>query len=216
MVAEKRTKGDQPPLEAGGSHHNLTFLSPLDARPMNPPIDTKSFQLQGASDPEDEAELAVLEEQARNYVGSFPWSPPIQEMLLAYGVGYIFALFLVRFTEPIRWHGQEDAELWIVVGDLPPAYFATDDSPNRAEAMETYCVFMEDWADRILDGDDLEGAYPIRAAPSEEHARMLKSRIEFIREKFIPEVQESRHEQGATAERLGYASQLPSSNCRAP
>lgn len=75
---------------------------------------------------------------------------------------------------------------WVIVGDLPSAYFATDDSPNPAEALETYCVFMEDWTDRILNGEDLKGAYPIAAAPTEEHARMLKSRIEFIRQEIIP------------------------------
>jgi hypothetical protein len=156
---------------------------------MNLPVDTSSFQLAGVSDPEDDAQLAELEEEARDYVGTRPWSKPIREMLLAFGVGRILALFLVRFGEPIRWEGQEDSELWVIVGDLPPAYFATDDSPNPAEALETYCVFMEDWADRILNGDDLKGAYPIAAAPTAEHARMLKSRIEFIRQEIIPTVE---------------------------
>jgi hypothetical protein len=155
---------------------------------MNPPVDTSSFQLSGVPNPEEDAQLAVLEEEARDYVSTRPWSKPIREILLAYGLGRILALFLVRFEEPIRWDGEEDAELWVVVGDLPPAYFGTDDSPNPVEALETYCIFMQDWADRILNGDDIDGAYPMAAAPTEEHARMLKSRIEFIRQELIPTV----------------------------
>lgn len=153
---------------------------------MNPPVDTSTFQLQGEPDPEEDAKLAEREGEARNYLASFSWAKPVQETLLAFGVSRILALFLVRFVEPIKWAGEEDKELWVVVGDLPPAYFGTDDSPDPAEALETYCVFMEDWADRVLLGEDLETAYPIAAAPTEEHARMLKSRIEFIRDEIIP------------------------------
>jgi hypothetical protein len=155
---------------------------------MNPPVDTSSFQLAGVPDAEEDARLTEREKEARAYLRSLPWSKPIREMLLAFGMSGILSLFLVRFEEPIRWEGEEDAELWVIVGDLPPAYFTTDDSPNPAEALETYCVFMEDWADRILDGDGLEGAYPVAAAPTEEHARMLKSRLEFIRQEIIPMV----------------------------
>lgn len=153
---------------------------------MNPPVDTSSFQLAGVPDPEEDARLAVREEEARAYVGSFAWSKPIREVLLAFGMSGILSLFLFRFEEPIRWEGEEDIELWVIVGDLPPAYFATDDSPKPGEALETYCVFMEDWASRILNGEDLTGAYPIAAAPTEEHARMLKSRLEYIRQEIIP------------------------------
>ncbi len=153
---------------------------------MNPPVDTSAFQLEGVPDAEEDALLAQREDEARNYVASFGWSKPIQEILLAFGMSGILALFLVRFDEAVRWEGEEDAELWVVIGDLPPAYFATDDSPNPGEALETYCIFMEDWADRILKGEDLAGSYPVAAAPTVEHAEMLKSRIEFIRGEIIP------------------------------
>ena len=93
---------------------------------MNPPVDTSGFQLEGVPDPEEDAQLAELEAEARDYVLTRPWSKSIGEMLLAFG------------------------------------------------------------GSRILDGDDLEGAYPVAAAPTEEHARMLKSRLEFIRENIIP------------------------------
>jgi len=153
---------------------------------VNPSVDTSTFQLEGVPDPEEDARLAQREQEARTYVASFGWSKPILEILLAFGMSGILALFLVRFEEPVRWEGEEDTELWVVLGDLPPAYFATDDSPNPGEALETYCIFMEDWADRILQGEDLTGSYPVAAAPTLEHAQMLKSRIEFIRGEIIP------------------------------
>jgi hypothetical protein len=54
------------------------------------------------------------------------------------------------------------------------------------DGLEFYCGVMEDWADTVLKGGDLSGCYPVSAAPTEEHARMLKSRIAFIREKLMP------------------------------
>ena len=104
---------------------------------MNPPVDTSTFQLQGEPDPEEDAKLAVREGGARNYVASFSWAKPVQETLLAFGVSRILALFLVRFVEPIRWAGEEDKELWVVVGDLPPAYFGTDASPEFTVIIES-------------------------------------------------------------------------------
>lgn len=72
---------------------------------MNPPVDTSGFQLAGVPHPEEDAQLAELEAEARDYVLTRPWSKPIGEMLLAFGVSRILALFLVRFDEPIRWEG---------------------------------------------------------------------------------------------------------------
>lgn len=159
---------------------------------MNPPVDTTGFQLGGVPDAEEDALLLERQQEALTYVGQFPWAKPVTETLLAFGVSRIISLFLLRFDEPISWDNEVDRELWVVVGDLPPAYFATDDSPNATEALETYCVFMEDWADRVLNGEDLRGAYPVSAAPTEEHGAMLKSRVEFIREEIIPLVSATR------------------------
>ena len=155
---------------------------------MGAAIDTSSFEalneISGA-DPEDTQFLQALAEQASNYVRSFRWCPPIEQLLLAFGVGGVLGLFLVRFERPIG--GADDRELWIVVGDLPSAYFVTDDAESPAEALETYCELMEDWADQVLSGAGVSGSFPVAAEPTTEHAEMLKSRLEFIREKLIPE-----------------------------
>lgn len=112
------------------------------------------------------------------------WAPPIQDLYLAFGIGKIIALFLVRFGQPIE--GNPDDELWVVVGDMPTAYFVTEAAPDPAEALTAYCELMEDWADRILEGRDLEGSYPISVEPTVEHAKMLKSRMGTIRQEFVP------------------------------
>lgn len=155
---------------------------------MGAAIDTSSFEplheIAGA-DSEDRQALLDLAEQASSYIKSFRWCPPIEQLLLAFGVGGVVALFLIRFERAIG--GGGDRELWIVVGDLPPAYFVTDEARTPAQALEVYCELMEDWADQVLSRGDTTESFPVAVEPTKEHAEMLKSRLEFIRQKLIPE-----------------------------
>ena len=160
---------------------------------MNFPIDTASFQLGVPVDEDqddEEPRLNALAETARAFVESRHWAPPIAELLLGFGIGGVIGLFLVRFEHGISsGEGQGDNEIWVVVGDLPSIYFETEDIETRAEALRVYCNIAENWADRVINGEDLSGIYPIPAEATQEHARMLKSRIETIREEFIPLVE---------------------------
>lgn len=160
---------------------------------MTPMIDTSTFQL-GVQQDDDAGEeqplLDRLANDARAFVESHPWAPPIAELLLAFGIGGVVGLFLVRFDgEIISGEGKGDREIWVVVGDLPSIYFETEEVETRAEALRAYCSIADDWADQVLAGDDLAESYPIPVEPTPEHAKMLKSRIGTIREKFIPLVE---------------------------
>lgn len=130
-------------------------------------------------------DLAVLEQEARDYLLSHAWCPGIKELVPAYALPPYLALFLARLVRPIRSRGGVDTELWVVVGDLPPAYFITDDAETAPEALDTYCGLMEEWSDQVIAGGDLTHCYPVNAEPTLEHAQMLKSRVEFIRDKLI-------------------------------
>lgn len=159
---------------------------------MNPPVDTSCVQLGPPPDYDDRAEeeeeagwQRELRDRALAYIGAFRWAPPIADILLAFGVSKVIGLFLVRFTRGLPGEGEGDTECWVVVGDMPSMYFETD-ARTPAEALHLYCAIAEDWADAVLSGRDLSECYPIPVAPTREHAEMLKSRCEFITEKFIP------------------------------
>jgi hypothetical protein len=149
-------------------------------------IDTSSFPTGENLDYESEEEIEELEalrERARRYLDTYRWTPPITDLVLAFGVAPIIALFLVRRAPGGR---PEDAERWVAVGDLPSMHFETDDTPTPALALQLYCAIAQDWAENVLAGRDLSDSYPIPVAPTREHAEMLLSRIEFIRTKLIP------------------------------
>lgn len=150
-------------------------------------VNTAPFQLHpdlDGGDAEETARLVGMADSALNYIRRFKWAPPVKRLYLAFAIGDVMALFLAEFEHAIR--SGPDEELWIVVGDMPPAYFIVDESPDAAEALTNYCGLMEEWAESVLVGRDLSECYPIAAAPTEQHARMLKDRMETVREEFIP------------------------------
>src|SRR2546423_11868215 len=99
-------------------------------------MDTRRMTLGPLMQGEDEEETTLLQAmlvEARNYIRSFRWCPSISEEYLGFGIGKVFALFLFRFAKPIA---DSDDCLWVVVGDLPSAYFVIDDAPNPKSAAE--------------------------------------------------------------------------------
>ena len=151
---------------------------------MHMRIDTSGFPFGRDLDYEsaDEvAQLDLLKAEALAFVDSD--SPfPVADIVLAFGVAPIIGLFLARFMPGGK---PEDAERWVVVGDLPPMHFEIDDTPTPALALRLYCAIAQDWADNVLAGRDLSDSYPIEVEPTREHAEMLLSRVAFIRRRLI-------------------------------
>jgi len=149
-------------------------------------VDTSHFPVgQGVDyDSEDEAQaVEALSAQARAFVESYRWSPPIEKLVLAFGVGPLLGLYLMRFEPGGR---PEDRERWVVVGDLPSMHFETDDAPTPSDALRLYFAIAQDWADNVVAGRDLSESYPIDVEPTSEHAEMLLNRIDFIRREMVP------------------------------
>jgi len=146
------------------------YLTPIDKMDSYP-------------DAEEIPLLLDMHAEAKEYLSSHKWCTSIVESYLGYGVGKVIALFLFRLDPPIK---GTDEWLWVLVGDLPSAYFVIDEAPNPAEALARYCELMEDWANAVKEGKSLDDVYPVEAAPTAEHAGMLLSRVEFIRKNLIP------------------------------
>lgn len=153
---------------------------------MSDLIDTSAFPTGEDIDYESEEEVQLLKtltDDAWSFVRSYRWTPPVADLVLAFGIAPMIGLYLMRF-EPGG--DPRDAERWVVVGDLPSMHFETDDSPTPAIALRLYCAIAQDWADNVLAGRDLSDSYPIPVAPTREHAEMLLSRAENIRKNYIP------------------------------
>ena len=149
-------------------------------------VDTSRFPVGTNIDYESPEEVEAIEAitaAAYAFVNSYRWTPPIESLTLAFGIGPLIGLFLMRFESGGK---PEDRERWVVVGDLPSMHFETDDAPTPAVALRLYCAIAQDWADAVLTGRDRSDSYPIPVAPTQEHAEMLLSRVDFIRRELIP------------------------------
>lgn len=134
-------------------------------------------------DHDDTAFLRQMAISAQDYIQSFAWCPPISAAYLASGVGRIVAVFLFEFSRKIR---ETDDRLWVVVGDLPSAYLVVEARDSPADALERYCVLMEDWIAAVRDSEKLRDVFPVSAEPTLENAESLERRIAFLLAEIIP------------------------------
>jgi hypothetical protein len=150
-------------------------------------LNRESFQLSAdirGDDDEDTKLLRDMAKEAKAFITGHEWCPPIRGFYLAYGIGGVVALFLVDFTKAIE--DSPDDSLWIVVGDLPSAYFVSESADTPRAALECYCHIMDDWVAAVVNGTDMDEVYPLDAEATEENAQELQSRLDFLRTEIIP------------------------------
>ena len=149
-------------------------------------IDTRNFSpkdnIVGDSD-EDTILLRKMAEEAAAFLMTFEWCPEIATIYFAGGVGGIIGLYLVEFHEPVK---RQDKQLWVVKGDVPSAYFVTDEAQSPKEALQLYCQLMDDWIHSVLSQDPAAEVFPVRADRTIENANALMVRIKFIKENVMP------------------------------
>ena len=148
---------------------------------------------------EDEEETGLLLDmfqKARRFVTSFTWCAAVEEEYYGFGVGGVVAVFLFRIT---RAQPDVDEWLWVVVGDIPPAYLVTDDAPNPACALAGYIREMSRWVHAVRRGRPTSELIPVNARPTNEFADLLDSRLRFLCEHIL----RARHVEALKACSLG-------------
>ncbi len=103
---------------------------------MAPHIDFSkliSSALMAGDSPKDTALLRSMLGDAESYLRSFEWCTSIKDPFFGLGVGGVVAVFLFHIVTK---HLQVDEWLWVIVGDLPPAYLVVDGSSDAVSALE--------------------------------------------------------------------------------
>ena len=163
---------------------------------MTKPIDTRflcpASELRGDDD-EDTAMLRDMFVEASSFLTSHYWCTGILESFFGMGIGKVVAVFLFCIA-----HERPDVDswLWVVTGDLPPAYLVCDDAPDAGSALQRYVEEMRRWVDAVRAGHPLDDVIPVRAEATFEHADMLASRLDFLEGEIIPHA----HQNGTAVE----------------
>lgn len=131
-------------------------------------------------------EVLTLSEEAQKYLRSFNWCNKILNGWLAESWGYMLCLFYFEIEPDTE--SEADDHVWIIVGDLPPAYIDIESAHNEWEAVDVYVYLMKDWIDHAKNGKSVKDCFPVNVEPSEKYANMLLSRIEIIESDFLPEL----------------------------
>jgi len=143
---------------------------------------TALSEMTGDSDADTEL-LKKLAAQARAFILSFDWCTSIQDTYFGCGIGGVVGVFFFRIL-PTR--EEVDDSVWVVVGDLPPAYLVTDESRTPSEALRRYIAEMREWVAAAESGRSVEELIPVNVPPNREMALALKKRLDFLEHEVVP------------------------------
>jgi hypothetical protein len=135
-----------------------------------------SVQLAG-DDEEDTRLLRKMLRDAEDYLEAYKWCAGIVESYFGIGVGGVVAVFLFKIV-PAGY--DVDEWIWVIAGDLPPAYITTESAPNPACALDGYIGAMEEWVEAVRSGKPISDLIPVNAPATSEFAGALETRLKFL------------------------------------
>jgi hypothetical protein len=81
---------------------------------------------------------------------------------LSWAVAGVIGVFLFDI---IPSKPEVDKTLWVVTGDLPPAYLVTDEAETWQETLEGYVYEMNRWVEAVPAGKSLHDIIPVNVEP---------------------------------------------------
>lgn len=129
-------------------------------------------------------EVKELTKEAYSYLLSFPWCLSINKGWLAYSCGYVIGLFYFEIVPDVA--KGADSHVWVIVGDLPPAYIDVLRAPSARSALDLYIGLMDEWASKVNNGEDISDCYPVNVPATKEYADMLTTRMNLLKEDHLP------------------------------
>lgn len=143
----------------------------------------KPIENMRGEDERETIELQALLKEAQSYLRSFQWCLDIKESYFAFGIGGVVAIFLFRLLP-----GGNDIDdwLWVIVGDIPPAYITTKGNLTPNDALLGYIQEMEAWVSAVKDNQPVSELIPVNVPANKESAHQLKTRLVFLKQNILP------------------------------
>jgi hypothetical protein len=133
-------------------------------------------------DDDDTLLLRRMADDARGFLSGFRWCSAVEKMYFGAGVGGVVAVF---YCQIVRASPEVDANLWVVVGDLPPAYLVTDQARTPGQALRIYIAEMRKWVAAVESGLPVDDLIPVSVAPTRAWAGALSGRLTFLEGKIL-------------------------------
>jgi hypothetical protein len=123
-----------------------------------------------------------LAREARDFLLSHRWCLDVRSQHLAWAVAGVIGVFIFRIRPAMP---DVDEDIWVIVGDLPPAYIVRPKRDGWQTALRGYVQEMSRWVRAVRARRPVDNLIPVNTPPTLEYARMLGSRISFIRRHFL-------------------------------
>lgn len=133
-------------------------------------------QIQG-DDEQDTAMLHQMHAYAAAWLARFKWCKGVRQSFFGCGIGGICAVFLFEIVPA---SDDVDRWLWVVVGDIPPAYLVTDAARTAAAALIEYLSQMQGWVSAVEARKPVDELIPVNLSPTLENASSLRRRLESL------------------------------------
>ncbi|HTZ74113.1 MAG TPA: hypothetical protein VMB47_09345 [Candidatus Aquilonibacter sp.] len=160
-------------------------MSPREVVPVTGVV---PFEQLAEGDDENARLLKSMAADAEKYLSSFSWCRSIESRYFGYGIGKILSIFLYRITPAMSGF---DSWLWVVVGDIPPAYLVVDECQTPSQALSAYLHEMTRWVKLAEKGRESRDVIPVNVPATPKWARELGARLEFIRLNLLPYFKEA-------------------------
>ena len=127
-------------------------------------------------------EVRNFAKRAQAFLLSHSWCKKVDKGYLAWAIAGVIGIFLFRLQPTRR---DVLRRLWVVVGDLPPAYLVCDNAETWQQALATYTHEMSRWVKAVRSKSSVKDLIPVNAPATPEYAKMLDHRLRFIRKRFL-------------------------------
>lgn len=138
----------------------------------------------GNSELEYKDEVSASLQEAQCYLMRHEWCTAIEAGWIASSFGYILNIFYFKIIPDHI--SCDDDFVWIIVGDIPPAYIDIISATNAFEALYCYIHLMDEWVKKVKKGDSTDECFPINAPQKRKYAKMLESRLKILKEDYLP------------------------------
>jgi hypothetical protein len=131
---------------------------------------------------DDKYSLYEFAQEAKRFVHSHRWVERVFDGFLAKGFDGILGIF---YFEVLPKSKKLDSEIWVITGDLPPAYFPTDECPTPINVLDSYICEMRIWINAIKRGDPVDELIPVNVPAEPKYAQILKERLDFLEKNVV-------------------------------
>jgi hypothetical protein len=127
--------------------------------------------------------LANALRDAKEFIKFYDWVSTINGEFLGAGFDGVIYIFLFEITSERE---DVDSWVWVIVGDVPPAYITCEDAKNPYEALDAYMGAMEEWVRAAQTGESVADLIPVNVPATPANAAMLDRRLKLIDEQILP------------------------------